>query len=645
MNNRAYSVLSIKAVDDEQRIIEGIATTPTTDRMGDVIEPLGVEFTNPMPLLLHHDSQKPVGEAEFKKPSKSGIPFRAKLAKITEPGVLKDRVDEAWQSVKHGLIRGVSIGFRSVEHAFMEESGGIHFLKTKVLELSLVTIPANEQATIQTIKSFDANRPAASGDPPQAFSSPGVSGTPSKPAQSGFFYSRGKQMYKSAAEMRAAREQHVARLGELTSIFKADGYEPSQEETDEFDKLETEVKQLDKDIRIQTHVELSVKHVNGQSTRAGTESRAPMGFVKKTDKDDKFKGQAYTRIIIAKALAQRHGVGEAMMAAQKRWADTNPKLVEYIRATVAGGGTGSGEWGAELAQLDARYTGDFIEYLYGMTVFDQLPLREVPARVRIKGQDGAFTANWVGESKAIPMSKGDYSAVDLDPLKIAALTVISMELMEDSQPSAEMLVRDGLVNAAAQKIDTTFLSTAAASAGVSPAGILNGLSAIQASGTDLAAVRADLQGLIIPFVTAKMSSGIWLLMNPGTALALSFMYGALDERAFPDITQEGGMLNGLRVVVGDNVPPGTIIAIRPQDVWKIGDTGIRVEMSREATIEQRDDPSGETDIPTGVNTTGLTSMFQEESVAFKLVRRINFQKRRTAAVAYLENAEYGGVVS
>lgn len=450
---------------------------------------------------------------------------------------------------------------------------------------------------------------------------------------------------KSANELRGFRETKAARLAELAALFQTDGHEPSDDETGEFDSLTSEIKQLDNDIRLQAYAEMTARPVDGRTTKSGTASRGPTAHVKKADSDDKFKGQSYTRVLIAKALAMVHGPGYAMDQAQKRWGTTHPKLVEFVRAAVAGGGTGSGEWGAELAQLDTQYTGDFVEFLYARTVFDQLGLREVPGRVRIKGQDGAFTGYWVGESKAIPMSKGDYSQVDLTPLKVAALTVISMELMEDSQPSAEMVVRDGLVEAASQRVDTTFLSDSAASAGVSPAGILNGVTGIQASGTDLAAVRADLQGLIGVYTAAKMGSGITLVMNPSTALAISFMYGSLDQRAFPDINQNGGSINGIPVVVGDNVTAGQIIAIRTQDVWRIGDSGVRISMSREATIEQQDDPSGATDTPVGVTTTNLTNMFQEESIAFKVVRRINFQKRRSNAVQFIENVEYGGVIS
>jgi len=38
VSNRAYSLIEIKSVNEESRVIRGVATTPSTDRMGDVIE-------------------------------------------------------------------------------------------------------------------------------------------------------------------------------------------------------------------------------------------------------------------------------------------------------------------------------------------------------------------------------------------------------------------------------------------------------------------------------------------------------------------------------------------------------------------------------------------------------------------------------
>lgn len=162
--NRAYARLDVKAIDETatEYTITGIASTPTPDRMGDIVEPMGAKYKLPMPLLWQHDSTKPVGYVNFASPTAKGIPFEAKLPKVAESGTLKDRIDEAIQSIKYKLVAGVSIGFQALNNAVEYlKTGGVLFKEWEWLELSLVTIPANAEATIQTFKSLD--RKAASG--------------------------------------------------------------------------------------------------------------------------------------------------------------------------------------------------------------------------------------------------------------------------------------------------------------------------------------------------------------------------------------------------------------------------------------------------------------------------------------------------
>lgn len=155
LNQRAYSVLDIKSVNDDQRVISGLATSPVPDRAGDVVEPLGVKFQNPLPLLWQHQHDKPIGHVVFDKPTKRGITFTATLPKIEEAGPLKDLVDMAWQAIKAKLVRGVSIGFKSLKHAYID-GGGVHFQESEVYELSAVTIPMHQLATIQNVKALDS---------------------------------------------------------------------------------------------------------------------------------------------------------------------------------------------------------------------------------------------------------------------------------------------------------------------------------------------------------------------------------------------------------------------------------------------------------------------------------------------------------
>lgn len=181
MENRAYSLLHVKSVDSEKRVITGIATTPTPDRVGDIVEPLGVKFKNPMPLLWQHRHDSPVGKVKFDKPTAKGITFTAEIAKTDEPGTLKDRLDEAWQSVQLGLVSAVSIGFRALKYDVMSE-GGLRFKESEVFELSLVTIPANSQAIIAAVKSLDAGASAPkSVSPPASRKAHSVKFAPRKP--------------------------------------------------------------------------------------------------------------------------------------------------------------------------------------------------------------------------------------------------------------------------------------------------------------------------------------------------------------------------------------------------------------------------------------------------------------------------------
>jgi HK97 family phage major capsid protein len=294
--------------------------------------------------------------------------------------------------------------------------------------------------------------------------------------------------------------------------------------------------------------------------------------------------------------------------------------------------------------MDGRFTGDFIEFLTSKTVYDKLPLVEVPPNVTIKGQDGTATGYWVGQSKAIPASAADFSTVNLTPLKVAALAVMSKELIRYSSPSAEMLVANALRDASSQRIDVTFLSTTAASSGVSPAGLLNGVSIGTASGSDADALRVDIQGLYANFLTAKNSSGLWLVMQPALAKSIGLMVNALGQTEFPGLTSMGGTLLGDPVVTGDNVGSGDFILLSPADIYRIGDSGVEVSSSDVATIEQSTLPTGATDTPVAM-TEKMTSMFQEESVAIKVVRHINYAKRRTSTsvVNYIGNAAYGPI--
>lgn len=153
-NTRGYSAFQVKAVDEGARRFTGWATTPATDRVGDTINPMGASFQNPIVLLHQHKHDKPIGRVMLKKPTAKGIEFEAEIPNVADPGEFKDRVDLAWDEIRHGVVRAVSIGFRPVKYAYKED-GGIEFQEIEIYELSTVSVPALPEAVITSIKSME----------------------------------------------------------------------------------------------------------------------------------------------------------------------------------------------------------------------------------------------------------------------------------------------------------------------------------------------------------------------------------------------------------------------------------------------------------------------------------------------------------
>lgn len=293
-----------------------------------------------------------------------------------------------------------------------------------------------------------------------------------------------------------------------------------------------------------------------------------------------------------------------------------------------------------------------MEYLRPQTIVGKFgqgaipSLRNIPFNVRIAGQTSGGAGYWVGQGAPKPLTKFDYNATNLTWAKVAAISVITDELIRFSNPSAEALVRNGLVDALRERLDIDFIDPGkAAVANVSPASITNGVAAISSSGSDEAHVRADLRALWAPFIAANIAPTTAVyIMSSTTALALSLMVNALGQRAFPDISMNGGTLLGIPVIVSEYAKNtggsagGLVILANASDIWLADDGGFTLDASREASLQMDDAPS--VNSATGTESQ-LVSMFQTNSVALRAERFINWQKRRSAAVSYLDAVTWG----
>lgn len=653
MTIRAFSTLQVKSLDEDQRVIRGIASTPSPDRMDDIVEPKGATFKLPLPFLWQHDQRQPIGHVTKAAVTADGIEVEVQLARVEEDGKLKDRLEEAWQSIKAGLVRGMSIGFRPLESADIEGSWGRRFTKWEWFELSAVTIPANAEASIVSVKSHAWQQGAASGQEPAAgarVTQP--AGATAKPIQKSAATGAEKMTIREMIEAARAQLKHKSERMESLVMKGAEAGETMAEvEQQEFDALDGEVKSLQAQIKRLEAVE-AVKV--GEAKPVQVQPAGGVVEVKRFDPVVKApplkNGLAVARFARYLGLSK----GNIMLAEQmaKQNAQEHPQVVAMVKAAVAAGTTTHSTWASPLVPEESAGFADFVEYLRPMTIVGKFgangipSLRRIPFRVGLVGQTSGGAAYWVGEGAAKPLTKFDFDRTHLDPVKIASIAVATQELLRDSSPSADALIRDGLVAAARERMDTDFVDPAkAASAGISPASITNGVTPITASGTTADALRADIKDAMAQFLAARNAptSGVWI-MDSITALGISLMRNALGTSPeFPGLTVNGGSLEGLPAIVSDYAPRdssgGSLILVNAQDIYFADDGGFSVDMSTEASLQMDNAPTMNSTTPTG---TSVVSMFQTNSVAFRVERTLNWMKRRTQSVSWITDTNYGG---
>lgn len=647
----AYSLLEVKSVNEQSRKIRGMATTPSTDRMGDIVEPMGVKFKNPMPLLWMHKSDKPVGQATFSKPTAKGIEFEATIPTVTEPGLLKDRVDEAWHSIQHNLVKGVSIGFRPIEYSFIDD-GGIRFIETEVMELSLVTIPANADCNLSLVKSIDVETRAAQGNARPTDPQPGATGTRNTPVQRTVTVTTGrKTIGEQIAAFEATRQAKGARIQEIQEAAIDEGRTKNEQEREEFETLEREIEAIDKELvdlrRLEKLNFNTLKAVDGSTPDKASQSRQGLTMtVAAQAKAVKLPpGIGFTRYVIA--LHQSKGnllMAERIAMQNERWNNETPEVVEVLRAAVNAGTTTDTTWASPLVPYQ-NLQDEFIEYLRPLTIIGRIPgLRRVPFKVKIPRQTGAASVGWVGEGKIKPLTSIAFDTITLDIAKIAGIVVLTDELVRLSNPSAEMLVRDELAAAIVQYMDSQFVDPTKASNDVSPASITYGVSPVTATGTTASALRQDVRTLMATFLDSnlQLTSAAWI-MTQQTALGISLMMNTLGQPEFPGISMMGGTFLGIPVVTSEGVPATggsptdgfPIILVNAADVLLADDGQVTIDASREASLQMESTP----DSPETASTV-MVSMWQHNMMAIKAERYINWKLRRAEAVGFIQNAKY-----
>ena len=155
--NKKFEISSLfdvvqKDAKSEVLTIKGYANTVTKDRSGDVIvseawQKGGMDdyLKNPI-ILAFHDYSRPVGTTVDYNVTDKGLEIVAEIS--TAAG-------EVYNLIKDGVLKTFSVGF-SIKDADYEKDSDTFFIKDlELYEISVVSVPANQDSTFSLAKSFD----------------------------------------------------------------------------------------------------------------------------------------------------------------------------------------------------------------------------------------------------------------------------------------------------------------------------------------------------------------------------------------------------------------------------------------------------------------------------------------------------------
>lgn len=475
-----------------------------------------------------------------------------------------------------------------------------------------------------------------------------------------------KTFAEQVADLKATRETKSVEMREIAQKSVDGNRSMDTAETEQFDTLKGEIKRLDGDIERLAYMADVDKASAKALVQPGTVDEPARGgsdgdraSLQLRDAPEKLeKGIAMSRYVMCLLKAKgNHAMAfqlastyfpktEGIVKTLKAQAEgANLQQLMQMKATVGAGDTLNATWAAPLAYMET-FAGDFIEFLRPRTLIGQANFRRVPFNVRIGSATAGGSANWVGQGKAKPVTSFGFGAELVPFTKVAAIAVITQELARFSDPNAETLVRDMLADAVIERIDIDLMDPdKAAVANVSPAGLLNGVTPVAAGAIDASdptSVRCAIALLWAAWDSTFLGSRPAYYTTPAVARLLAFMRDPLGARAFPDMTPQGGSIDGVPTRVSQYMAQtggsgGAVFALVDEaEIFLADDGSVTVDASEQASIEMSDTPAGSSNPTVVASSTNLVSMWQTNSLAIRAERFIWWGKRRAGAAQWID---------
>ena len=139
--------LDVKAEDitDEGEFMGYASIYGNEDLGGDIIEKGAFDNTltkkSEVPMLWQHDMRTPIGKFLLEDDVK-GLKAFGKINLATEKG------KEAHALLKNGDIKGLSIGYKTIDYEFEKDGWTRRLKELELFEVSVVTFPMNTEANV-----------------------------------------------------------------------------------------------------------------------------------------------------------------------------------------------------------------------------------------------------------------------------------------------------------------------------------------------------------------------------------------------------------------------------------------------------------------------------------------------------------------
>ena len=152
--NSAFETKSYKKGSKSLKIA-GYANTIVKDRAGDIVTAQawakGVENYRRNPVLLYqHKHENPIGRVEKITVDKKGIFVEAAVSEAAEKN------HGVQTLIKDGALKSFSVGFRVKDGKYNREDDSMMITDVELLEISVVSVPCNQDSLFSIRKSFDS---------------------------------------------------------------------------------------------------------------------------------------------------------------------------------------------------------------------------------------------------------------------------------------------------------------------------------------------------------------------------------------------------------------------------------------------------------------------------------------------------------